>query len=137
MAVILRRAAEHGRAADVDVLDRFLEGHVGLGDGLFKGVEIHHHEVDGEDAVRLRLGDVLRVFAQEEQAAVHLRVQRFDPAIHHLGKAGELGDLAGGDAFLVEQRGGAAGGDDLDAGATRPRANSTRPVLSETEIRAR
>ena len=37
---------------------------------------------------------VLGVAADGEQAAVHLGVQRLQPAVHHLGKAGVLGDVA-------------------------------------------
>ena len=80
-AVIFRGAAEHGGAADVDVLDGFLEGDVGLGDGLLEGVEVHDHEVDGQDAVFLGLFLVGFVAAEEEEAAVDFRVEGLDAAI--------------------------------------------------------
>lgn len=49
--MVLGRAAEHGRAADVDVLDGVLEGAVRLRDGGFERVEVHDDEVDELDAV--------------------------------------------------------------------------------------
>src|SRR4051812_17024120 len=42
-------------------------------------------------------------------------MQRLDAAVEHLGEAGVLGDLADREAFLLQQRGGAARGDQLDA----------------------
>ena len=114
-AVVLGGAAEHGGAADVDVLDGLLEGDVGFGDGLLEGVEVDDHEVDGLDAVFLGLFLVGLVAAQVEEAAVDLGVQGLDAAIEDLRRAGEGGDFGGGDVLLLEEGGGAAGGDDLDS----------------------
>jgi hypothetical protein len=43
-------------------------------------------------------------------------MQRLDAAVEHLGKAGVGRYLGGAHAFLLEQPGGAAGGQQLDAG---------------------
>ena len=55
------------------------------------------------------------IVAQAEQAAMDLRMEGLDPAVHDLGKAGGLGKVGDGDAGLVEGGAGAAGRDDLDA----------------------
>ena len=60
-------------------------------------------------------GRVLRVVADREQAAVHLGMQRLDAAVHHLGKAGELGHVDDLEPGVRERLGGAAGRDELDA----------------------
>ena len=44
-----------------------------------------------------------------------LRMQRLDPAVHHLGKTGDLGDVDHLQPGLAQRLGGAAGGDQLDA----------------------
>ena len=44
-----------------------------------------------------------------------LRVQRLHAAVEHLGEAGDLGDVRHREPGLAQRRGGAAGGDDLDA----------------------
>ena len=44
---------------------------------------------------------VLGVAADGEQAAVHLGMQGLEPAVHHLGKAGVLGDVLDGDAGVL------------------------------------
>ncbi len=62
---------------------------VGLCDRGFKGIKIHHHEIDRLDPVLARGGFVLLVAAQIEEPAVHFRVQRFHPAVEHFGEAGE------------------------------------------------
>ena len=68
----------------------------GLRDRLLERVEVDADEVDRLDAVLLHRGDVLGVVALGEQAAVDLRVQRLDPAVHHLGEAGDLADVGDG-----------------------------------------
>ena len=49
-----------------------------------------------------------------EDAAVDGRVQRLDPAVHHLGKAGDVGDVDDRQPGVGEGLGGAAGRDQLD-----------------------
>jgi hypothetical protein len=56
---------------------------------------------------------MLGIVAHAEQAAMHLRVQRLHPPVHHLGKAGELGDVAHLQPRLAQRLGGAAGRDQL------------------------
>ena len=112
--VVLRRGADHRRAADVDVLD-----HLGVGDPAprrraLERIEVHAHEVDRLDVVLLERLRVLGVLADGEQAGVELRVQRLDAAVHDLGEAGVVRDRADRDAGLLERGRGAAGRDELD-----------------------
>ena len=72
--MVLGRAAQHGRAADIDVLDGVLERAVGLRDGGFERVEVHDDEVDELDAVLLGFLEVLMRIAAAEEAAMDLRV---------------------------------------------------------------
>ena len=114
VGVVLGRGADHGGAADVDVLDAGRE--VGaLGDGRFERIEIDDEEIDRADAVRLHRARMLAVVADREQAAVHLGMQRLDAAVHHFGKAGELGDVEHGNAGIGQRLARAAGGNELDA----------------------
>ena len=53
--------------------------------------------------------------AAREDAAVDRRVQRLDAAVHHLGKAGDVGDVRHGQARVGQRRRRAAGGHELDA----------------------
>ena len=113
--VVLRGGAHHRRAADVDVLDRVLVAAAGLRDRLRERVEVDDQQVDALDAV---LGhDAFVDAAPAEQAAVDLRVQRLDAAVHDLGEAGVLRDFLDGEAGLGEQFRGAARGEERDAAA--------------------
>ena len=114
--VVFGRAAKHRRAADVDVLDGVPECGIRLGDGVLERVKVHHDEIDRPDAVFGGGGGVPGVFAEEKQAAVDLGVQRLDAAVEHLGVAGVVAEFLHCDASLAQHLGGAAGGDDLDAG---------------------
>ena len=116
---VLRRGTQHRRAADVDVLDRVFQRAVGPRGGLRERVEVDDQEVDRRDAVLLQRRHVRRQIAPREQAAVDARVQRLHAAVEHLGKAGDLGHFGDGQAGLGEQLGGAAGGQQLDAGAVQ------------------
>ena len=44
--MILRRSADEGHAADVDVFDGISISDIWFGDGLFKGIEIDGNEVN-------------------------------------------------------------------------------------------
>jgi hypothetical protein len=112
--VVLRRRAQHRRAADVDVLDGVGQADARLGDRLAERVEVHHDQVDGLDAV---LGHLLLVVGDgpAEQAAMDARVQRLHAPVEDLGRAGVRGDGLDRDARVGERLGGAARGEDLDA----------------------
>ena len=90
---VLRRRTHHRRAPNVDVLDQVAEGDTGLSGSLFKRIEIHHHHVDGLDAVLSHRRFVLGIAADIKQTAVHTWVQRLYAAVEHLWKAGELADV--------------------------------------------
>jgi hypothetical protein len=114
VGVVLGRGADHGRAADVDVLDAGLE--VGaLGDGCFERIEADDEEVDGSNAVRAHRGGVIVIVAHGEQATVHLGMQRLHAAVHHFGKAGQLRDFEHRQPGVRQRLAGAAGRDQLDS----------------------
>ena len=107
-------------------------------DGRLERVEVDHQQVDRRDAVRGSRRHVLGVVAHGQQAAVHLGCSVLTPAVHHLGEAGVLGDVLHGDAGVLRapwpcRR---SRGSRRRAPPARGQTRS-RPVLSETEIRAR
>jgi hypothetical protein len=108
-----------------------------LGHGRFERIEVDHDQVDRADLVFGHRGGVLGIVAHGQQPAVDHRVQRLDPAVHHLGKAGQFGNVlyrqpASRSALAVPP---------VETSST-PRAasawpRSTSPVLSDTESSAR
>ena len=119
--MVLGRRADHRRAADVDVLDAVVV--VGaLRHRRLERVEVDHQQVDRLDPVRGHRRHMLGIVAQRQKPAMHHRVQRLHPAVHHLGKAGQLGHVAHRQPGLAQRRRGAAGRDELDpARGQRPR----------------
>ncbi len=99
--MVLRRGAHHRRAADVDVLDRVLERAARLGDRRRERVQVDDDEVDRLDAVLAH--HCVVGAAAAEQAAVDLRVQCLDPAVHDLREAGHRGHVECLDAFAAQQ----------------------------------
>jgi hypothetical protein len=61
--------------------------------GGLEGVEVDHQEIDRPDAVRVDRRSVFLVVTDRQQPAMHLGMQRLDPAVHHLGKTGQLRDV--------------------------------------------
>ena len=114
--VVFRGGADHRGTADVDLLDRLFDRHVGAGDGLLEGVEVHDDQLEAEDAVVGERLHVAGIVVAAEDTAVDLRMEGFDAAIHHLGEAGVVGDVADREASVGEVFAGAAGGEELDAG---------------------
>ncbi|MNN62550.1 hypothetical protein D3C81_1778620 [compost metagenome] len=113
--MVLGRRAQHGRAADIDVLDRVRQRAVILGHGLLERIQVHHQQVDGGDIVLGQRGHVLGQVAARQDAAMDLRVQRLDAAVEHFREAGVVGHLRHGQAAVGQQLGGAAGGKQRDA----------------------
>ena len=114
VGVVLGGGADHGRSADVDVLDAIVVGRA-VGDGGLERVEVHHQQVDRLNAVLLHRLGVFGIGADRQQPAVHLRMQRLHPSVHHFRKAGELGNVGDGKPGVIQRLGGAAGGNELDA----------------------
>ena len=111
---ILRGAAQHRRASDVDVLDAGAE--IGArGNRLFEGIQVHDHHVDHLDAVLFGFGHVLGIVALREQAAVHHGVQRLHAAVHHFREIRHCIDGRHIDARLGNHLRGAAGRNNLSS----------------------
>ena len=129
IGVVLGRRAGHGGAADIDIFDAVVEAGARL-HRPFEGVEGAVEEINAGDAVGLRRLGMVRRLANVKQAAVHHRVQGLDPAVHHLGKAGEFGDFGDREAGRLI----AACVPPVEISSTprstSARAASTRPVLS-------
>src|SRR3989338_4467490 len=109
--VVLRRGADHGWAADVDVLDGVGQVTAGLGDSGGERIEIDRDQVDWLDAVLVHYRSVDGATA--EDASVDFRVQGLDATVHHFREAGVVGHFHCSDAVVLEQLVSAAGGEDF------------------------
>ena len=116
VVMVLRRGADHGRAADVDILDAV--GEIAAArHGRFERIEIDHQNIDRADAVRAHRLGVLGVAADRQQPAMHRRMQRLDAAVHHFRKSGQIADVEHLESGIAQRHAGAAGRDELDAEA--------------------
>jgi hypothetical protein len=107
VGVVLGGGTQHRRPTDVDVLDGGGDTAGRVRHGFLEGIQIHHQQIDGGDAM-LRHDRVI-LSAATEQSTVDFRVQGLDTPVHDFGKAGMLRHLFDGDAGIGEQSGGAAG----------------------------
>ena len=111
--MIFGGGADHAGAADVDILDDLIAVRA-FGNSLGKGVEVDHHQIDRADLVLSHGSSVFRIVTHREQPAVNLGVQRLDPPVHHLGKAGQVGNVHDGQPSLAQRLGGSPGRDQLN-----------------------
>jgi hypothetical protein len=106
--VVLRGRADHGRAANVDLLEDVREVHPRLRERLGERIEIHAQQVDEAKLVRLYLVELFGHIAPREQARVDAGVKGLDPALEDLREPGEFGDRPDVDGRLFERPHGAA-----------------------------
>ena len=114
IAVVLRGRADHGRSADVDVLDGGFKT-AARGHGGLERIEVDPGDIDAADAVFGHGCGVGWLVPHAQQAAVHHRVQGLDPAVHHFREAGQIGHILHRQAEPGDGGAGAAGRDQLDA----------------------
>ena len=92
MGVVLGRRADHGRAANVDILDAHFVRPAAR-NRLLKGVEIHNQQINGKYAVLMHGVFMRGQVAVAEEAAVHHGMQSLDAAIHHFRKFCQLAHI--------------------------------------------
>ena len=114
IGVVLGRGADHGRPADVDILDAIVEARAAR-DGLLERIEIDDQKIDGADVMGAHRFGMRGIAADGEKPAMHGRMQRLDAAVHHFRKAGQFGHVARGKAGLAQRLARAAGRDQLDS----------------------
>ena len=71
---VFGRAAYHGRAADVDVFNRLFQRASGARHRGFEGIQIHHQQIDGLNAMGCERLHVRQHIAPREQAAMNFRM---------------------------------------------------------------
>ena len=114
IAVVLGRRADHGRAANVDILDRRLKRSTRR-NGRLERIEVDPHQIDRQDIVRVHGRLVLGRITIAQEAAMHLGVQGLDPAIHHFRKARQIRHVLDRQAGLFNGGAGATGRNQLNA----------------------
>ena len=71
--------------------------------GRFERIQIHHHQVDGRDAVLCSLLLILRMLAAIQQATVDLWMQCFHAAAEHLRPSCKVRHVAHGDSSFAQK----------------------------------
>ena len=117
---VLGGAAQHGRTADVDVLHGIFHGHIGFGDGLAEGIQVHTNQVDFLDAVFLQGLHVGGHVAAGQQGTVNLGMQGLHPTVANLRETGYIAHARHGKTRFAKQFHRAARGQDLPARGYQP-----------------
>ncbi len=91
---VLRRSANHGGAADVDVFDELFQSRILSVGYLCEVIKIHGDQVYGRDAMRRQRPHVLGIRAHGQDSASDRRVQRLHAAVQHFGELGDVRDFA-------------------------------------------
>ena len=115
-SVVLRGRTHHRRPANVDLLDRLVQRNALPRHGSLEGVQVHHDQLEGQDAMLGQGLHVLGVVVAAEDSAVDLRMEGFEPAVHHFGEARVVGHVPDGNALAFQVFSGSAGAEDFHAG---------------------
>ena len=116
VVVILGGRANHGWAADINVLDAGSEV-AAAGQCRFERIKAHDHDIDRADVMRTHRFEMFGIVAPCQQSPVHRRMQRLDAAIHHFRKTSERADVEHFQSGLAEGLARAAGRNEFDAEA--------------------
>ena len=112
---VLGSTADHGRTADVDILDGIFKGYTLLSDGLTERIEVYAYKLDGLDAVLFKGFHVGRNVPAGKDTAVYLGMKGFYAAVANLRKAGNFTDADCFYALALKELLGTACGDDFPA----------------------
>ena len=112
--VVFGRRAHEARAADIDQFDRLGGRAVGLRDHALEVVEVDDHRVEPLDPVILENGEIVGPVTPGENAGEDVGVERLDPAVEHLGEAGDGRHVDDDNALTCQSRGGATGAGDAN-----------------------
>ena len=127
--MIFGSGAHHGGAADIDVLDRQIPAHIRASDGFAEGIQVHHHHIDGGDALGLEISLVGGLGALGQDAAVDAGMECFHSAAQDFRGAGVFGHLGHGQPGCRQRRGRATTGDQLVAGGQQSFSQGHQAVL--------
>ena len=92
MPEILGRRTDHGRTANIDILDAILVTGAGR-HCRRKRIKIDANEIDWGNAVFFHLAQMSRKIATPQNATMYLRHQRLDATIKDFREAGMFGNI--------------------------------------------
>ena len=81
--IVLCCSANHGRAAYIDILNRFRQSYIRTGNGFTEWIQIDCHQINTRDSMFLHSLYMFRIVPDSQNAAMNLRVQCLDTSIHH------------------------------------------------------
>ncbi len=87
--MVLRGRPDHRRPADVDLFDALVDARAGV-DGFAERIQVDDDQFERRDPELLERRGVLGFAQIGQQAGMHSRVQCLDPAVEHLGEAGQF-----------------------------------------------
>ncbi len=128
MLMVLGGRPDHGRTADVDLLDALGRGSPAAHRRLER-VQVGHQQLERRDAQLVQPGPVGGPAQVGEQPGVHRRVQRLDPPVERLREPGEILHPGHGDTYGADRVRGAAGADDLHARGVQRACQLAEPRL--------
>jgi hypothetical protein len=122
MAEATDRALDSARltAADIDLLNGFGKGDILAGNRGLEWIKIHHHKIDGTNAVGLSLLLVVGIAADIEQPSMDAGMEGLHATLEDFRRASELRYLNRRDAGRLKLLGSAPCGEDFDTLGRQP-----------------
>ena len=113
--MVLGRCPNHGRTANINVLDRLIPGDIRTSHRFPEGIQVHHHQINQGDLLLIKISPMGSVITLGQDSAVDPRVQGFHPAAKNLRCPRVLSHLGDRQTCIHQHLGGAATGEQLVA----------------------
>jgi hypothetical protein len=111
---VLRRRAQQARSTDVDLLHEVVEDARGIARGGLERIEVHDHEIHGNEPLCGDRRHVVGSLTTGEDAAVDGGMECLDASVHHLGNTRHLRHADDGQTCFLQRLGRPARGHQLD-----------------------
>ena len=108
--MIFGSSPDHRRTSDINVFDRLIPGDIRSGHRFPERVQIHHHQINGGDALLLQISLMGSITSFGKDAAVHPRMQGLHSTAENLRCAGVLGHTGHRKSGIFQNLGGPTAG---------------------------
>ena len=113
IGMVFGRGTNHRWPSDIDFFNRLLPGDIRPRNGVLKRVEVHHHQIDRLNSLRVQVTLMRGIITPGKDSPMHPRRQGFHATTKDFRRAGVVRNPDHRQTRFLENRGGATTGKQL------------------------